>query len=439
MPRVGFLEKSHISGIRKIVFENGITVFLENLPEQIKVVLLVGVGVGSSDEPNEMKGASHFLSWHGASHFAEHAHFISTAIHSAYEIIEGIEYGGGAIFAGTDFDHTEFHVKSYPKHLPRNIGIIYEIIKNLRYKEDELEKQKLEVITEIRDELDSPKESHIPNLFFPVLFRKTPFEKQILGTPKSVRHFSRENLVKFKKKFYVPSNIVIFICGNFGNFDEERLIENIKKTFGCLKPRTLEREELKIYLANRRRKKIKQRKNLKLAYLAIGDRVPGHNHPDSLKLMFLSSILSGGRSSRLPKKLQTEKGIGYDEVKSIYEDFGGTCAFYVTIGGFDSLRFNEAKKIILEELEDLRNNLVTKREFIRAKNLLISRIDDDTFDIETRTGLLSEAYFRKSIFDPRNLKKYISKISRESLRRTAQKYFTDRYTLAALVPENFKK
>ncbi len=37
MPRVGFLEKDHISGIKKILLLNGLTVFLEELPEYKKV------------------------------------------------------------------------------------------------------------------------------------------------------------------------------------------------------------------------------------------------------------------------------------------------------------------------------------------------------------------------------------------------------------------
>jgi len=38
MPRVGFLDKNHISGIKKVVLSNGITVFMEELPERKKAV-----------------------------------------------------------------------------------------------------------------------------------------------------------------------------------------------------------------------------------------------------------------------------------------------------------------------------------------------------------------------------------------------------------------
>ena len=97
------------------------------------------------------------------------------------------------------------------------------------------------------------------------------------------------------------------------------------------------------------------------------------------------------------------------------------------------------KVIVLRELEDLKTNLVSKREFYRAKNLLLAVNDDNLENIIRRAVMLSDFYFKHAIFDPRNYKKQIGKISREAIRRTAQKYFSDKYTLTALVPENFKK
>jgi predicted Zn-dependent peptidase len=436
MPRVGFLEKDHISGIKKIILPNGITVFLEELPERKKVIFLVGIGVGSRDEAAEINGISNILMRHGISHLAEHFHFVSTASHTADEITEDIEDGGAQMSGGTCFDSTIFCIKGYSRYLPRNIRILYEIISNFEYKEEELERERQEVLTEIKDAIDSPKDHYFSNLFLPILFRKTSFEKPILGTPKSVKCITKDDLVAFKKKFYVPNNMIILVCGKF---DGERILKVIDRTFGKLKQQTFEASEYKIDLRNRRREPPpKKRKGLKLAYMALGYREPGFYHPDSIKLMLLDFILSGGMSSRLSRRLQREKGIGYDEVESDYQDFGGIGAFCVRIGGFDPRQFKEAKKIILEEMEDLKTNLVGKREFLRAKNLLLSNTDDNMENLKQYVEMLSDAYFGKNIFDPRNYKKHISKISREALRRTVQKYFSDKYTLTALVPENFK-
>ncbi|MDP3052165.1 MAG: pitrilysin family protein [bacterium] len=426
MAIAGFLEKSPISGIKKRVLKNGITVFLEELPERKKVVFLVGVGAGSRNETAEISGISHLV---------EHIQFNSNRFRTKDEIVEDVEDGGADIDAGTYFDSTIFSVLGYSRYLSKNIRILYEMISNFEYKEEELQREKQEVLTEIKKAIDSPDDHYLANLFYPLILRKTPSERPILGTPKTVKQHTADSQITFKKRFYLPDNMVIFVCGKF---NEERVIRVLEKTFGRLKLNHFSPPEFKIDLTNRHREYFKKKKALKLAYLALGYKVPGDNHPDSLKLMLLNSILSGGMSSRLWKRLRSEKGIGYDQLGSVHIDCGSFGIFYVKVGGFDHRRFKETKKIILEELEDLKNNLVSKREFLRAKNLLLSGNDDAMEDLKLRTEWLSDAYFTKSVFDSRNLKKYISKISRESIRRVAQKYFSDKYTLAALVPENFE-
>ena len=428
MPRVGFLDKNHISGIKKVVLSNGITVFMEELPERKKAVFLVGIGAGSRDDPLDLQGISHLV---------EHIQFKSNQFRSAEEIPEDVEDGGGRIHAGTDSHSTVIYIdRIRPYLLSKNIRILYEIISNFEYNTDEIEREKLEASTEIRKHIEDPEEYYLGHLFIPSLLRKTFGEKPIPGNRKTIKKITKEDLVDFKKRFHLPNNMIIIVCGKF---DGERVLKKIEGTFGRLKLKPLESREFKISLINRRKEIFKKRKGLGLVYLALGYRTSGFDSYDSLKLMLLDSILSSGMSSRLPKRLTNERGIGYDELQSVYDDYGGIGVFYITVGGFDPRRFKEARNIILKELEDLKTNLAGKREFLRAKNQLLSEADGAMDDLQSRAEWLSDCYFTKSIFDPRNLKKYISKISREAVRRTAQKYFGQNYTLTALVPENFEK
>ncbi len=311
---------------------------------------------------------------------------------------------------------------------------MYEALTNFDYKDEDIEREKNETVTELKKALDSPDDHYLAHLFIPTLLRRTPCDKPILGVPKTVQRFTKDDLVAFKKKFYAPGNIAIFVCGKF---EEEKVLKAIERTFGRLKKRDSEPAERKFSLWNRRKEYFKKRKGLKLAYMALGYKVPGFSHRDCAKLILLDSILSSGMSSRLEKKLKREKGIGYD-LGSTYDDFGGIGVFLVRLDGFEPARFQEAKEVILNELDDLKTNLVSKREFIRAKNIFLSNYDDDLADLKDRAELLSNAYFQKDFFDCRNLKKEVEKVSRKALRRTAQKYFRNNYTLAALVPESFE-
>jgi len=430
MLRPGFLEKDSISGIKKAVLDNGLKVFLEYLPEKNKVMLMVGIGAGVKDETNEN---------HGINHFLEHIQFHSNRFRDSAQITEDVENQGAKIDAGTEFDFTMVWIRGDPRYFSKNIRIIYEAITNFKYDEDEIEKERNQILSELRKILDTPENYYFDYLFIPALLRKTFSERPILGTTKTIKRLSLNDLVAFKRKFYVPANMAIFVCGSF---NEEKVLETIEKTFGRLKPRKFEPLERKFSLKIRRKEDVRSRKNLKQAYMILGYRVNGFNHRDSLKLMLLNSILSNGMSSRIFKKLRSEQGIGYD-MGSNYDDYAGIGVFYIEVAGFDSSRFKETKSIILGELEDLKTNLVSKEEFTRAKNLFISDVDDELEILEDKEGqegrahLLSGAYFKNYYFDYRNYRKEIAKVSRKALRRCAQKYFGKGYTLTALVPENF--
>jgi len=241
LAKIGFLEKSLIPGIKKMVLENGIVVFLEELLERRKVVFSVGIGVGSRDETGELQGENSLLTaidshkLHGISHFVEHIQFHSNRFRTADEITENAEYGGAKIGAGTDFDSTAFYVKGYPRYLSQNIRIIYEAITNFDYKDEEIERERQEILTELRKYIDSPGVHYLDNLFVPALLRKTWAERPVPGIPKTIKNITKEELIAFKKKFYAPENMAIFVCGKF---DAECITKAIEKTFGRLKPRS---------------------------------------------------------------------------------------------------------------------------------------------------------------------------------------------------------
>lgn len=425
MAKKGFLDKAEIPGIKKIILENGIKVFLERLPHHEKMIFLVSVGAGSRDDPKELQGLCHFV---------EHIQFHSNPFRTADEITDDLEDSGTDIDAATDFDSTTFQALGYAKYFSKTSRIIYEALNNFNYNDDDIEREKEEIITELKKDLDSPEEHYFSQLFLPALLRRTFCDRPILGTPKTLQRITKDDLVSFKKKFYAPENMAIFICGNF---DEEKALKAAERTFGRMKKKNFEPLERKLSLWNRRREIFKRRKGMKLAYMALGYKVPGFNHRDCAKLILLDSILSSGMSSRLWKKLKREKGIGY-ALGSQYDDFGGIGIFYARLDGVDALRLKEAKEIILNEFEDLKTNLVSKREFIRAKNLFFSDYDDNLEALEERASLVSDAYYHRDVFDCRNLRSAIENVSREALRRAAQKYFRNNYTLTALVPENFE-
>ncbi|MDA2922064.1 insulinase family protein, partial [Patescibacteria group bacterium AH-259-L07] len=169
----------------------------------------------------------------------------------------------------------------------------------------------------------------------------------------------------------------------------------------------------------------------------LGWRAPGWNGEDTYKLEVLDGILSNGFSSRLFQRLRDERGIGYTN-GSFFDSFGDEGFFLIYADGFDPKRFEEAKEVILNELEDLKVNLVTDRELRKTKNLLISQYSDSLESLEFRANNILVRELDNEPYDFRKTSDYVEEITKEDVRYAAQRYLTDQYTLTALVPEGFK-
>ncbi len=183
------------------------------------MIFLVGVGVRRQGRNGRNERNKSFYEQESVTSNI-HSNPVSVA---ADEITEDVEDGGAQISAGTDFDSTIFYIQGYPRYLSKNIRICLRNNQNFEYKEEEIERERRGNSYRIKKSIDSPKEHYLEHLFIPVLLRKTCAEKPILGTPKSVKRITKEEIIAFKKKFYVPENMTIFVCGKF---DEERSFKN---------------------------------------------------------------------------------------------------------------------------------------------------------------------------------------------------------------------
>jgi predicted Zn-dependent peptidase len=414
-----------MKGIKRTEFDNGLVLLTEKRPRAKKTILLVGVKVGPINENDKLNGASHY---------SEHMLFKSNKYRSAKEIIEDMEFEGTSINAWVDHTTMTFCANSLPEKLTKAIDIIYEAATNFDYNKEEFERERNVILTEIQFHIERPIDYSLENLFLPAAFKATPLERTLAGTKKSMGTVTKEELEQFKKTFYVPNNMAIVAVGNF---NEKELIRKIEKTFAKLEPGEIPGQDLKVDLINRRSKKFESHKSIKQVYLDIGFKLPGSTHKDFHKLSMLDGILSAGLSSRIFQKLREERGIGYD-VGTFFGSFGDPGIFAVYVAGFDPKRFEEARDVILNEFKDLKTNPVSDRELQRTKNLLISQYYEHLENLTSRATDILEIEFDKLPYDFRKVPNYWKKITKQDILETAQKYLTDKFTLTALVPKNFK-
>lgn len=414
-----------LKDVKRTVLDNGLTILTHKVPAAKKAVILVGAKVGSIHENEQLNGGSHFN---------EHLLFKSNHYRTAKQITETLELGGAAINAWTYFNETVFYVKCLPEALGEAITVAYQAATNGVYNKAEFERERQVILTEIKRGIESPGSYAASHLFYPALFAGTPLEKTVAGTEAAMSVIAPSDLICFKSDYYNPNNMVIVAVGRF---DEKKLKQNIKKTFGAMFYSMGMGRPSIIAPPNRHREKFETRSDVKQVYLYLGYRVPGDLHPDTFKLQFLDGVLSAGFSSRLFQNLREKHGIGYS-VGSFYGSHVGVGLFGVSVSGFDAKRFLETREIILGEFTDLKTNLLGDKEFDITRNLLVSQHHEGLESITSLAKGILGTEINNMPYDFRETDKHLKKITKKNVLEMARQYLTDDFTLTALVPEGFK-
>ena len=134
---------------------------------------------------------------------------------------------GGNLNAFTAKECTCFYAKVLDEHLPRAADMLSDLVRNSKFDEADIEREKGVVCEEILMTEDSPEDVAHETLCS-LLYENTPLANPILGTKESVRAFTRETLMDYMGRHYMPNNIVISCAGHF---ERQRLMDELNRRF----------------------------------------------------------------------------------------------------------------------------------------------------------------------------------------------------------------
>src|SRR5882757_7767214 len=180
------------SAVRKSVLPNGIRVLTEAVPQFTSATLGIWVENGSSYEPPELNGISHFL---------EHIFFKGTERRSAKDIAESIDAVGGILNAFTGKEYTCYYAKVLREDLPLALDVLSDLFLHSTFVEDEIERERGVILSEISESEDTP-DDHIHVVFDRAFWPGHPLSLPITGTAQTVSGMRRQHFIQFLKERY---------------------------------------------------------------------------------------------------------------------------------------------------------------------------------------------------------------------------------------------
>jgi len=403
----------------KTTLSNGLRIITVPVKDAPTVTLFVTVEAGSKYETKNINGLSHFL---------EHMCFKGTtkrpnAVDTSRELDEiGAQYN-----AMTSQEFTGYYAKSHPKHVSKLLDVISDIYLDPIFKENEIEKEKGVIVQEILMYEDMP-QRHIHDVFMDLLYGDQPAGWNIAGTIDLVKGFTKKDFVDYRNKHYVASSTIVAVAGNF---DEEKIISDIKNSFNSIS--IGDKGDKKPVVESQNSPAIKFiQKDTDQTHLILGVRTFGSQDKRLPTLNVLNSVLGGGMSARLFQKLRDEMGICYyvrsgsDE----YTDHG----YLAVSAGVDSSRIEEAVSAMVEEFKRFKTESVDPKELAKAKEQIIGGL---YLGLESSDAMAEFTSFqevlRGSIITPEQHAEKISAVSAEDILGVAREIFVDKNLNLALI------
>jgi predicted Zn-dependent peptidase len=393
--------------IQKRVLPNGLVILTETMSHVRSVSVGVWIRNGSRGEVPEENGLAHFM---------EHMVFKGTERRSAEEIARQMDSVGGMLDAFTSKEQICFNAKVLDEHLPIAFDVIADLVLRPKFDSEDVKKERQVVLEEIKMDMDNP-EYLLHDIFTRGFWPEHPLGRPILGTPETVRQFSRDSLRKRFQHWFAPDRLVISAAGNVKH---EQVLELVEREFGGLA--TAGPESGGAAPSTRAPIHLETKRDLEQVHVCLG--VPSVPLADERRfgVAVMNNLLGGGMSSRLFQNIREKLGLAYAVFSELtpYSDAGMLTVY----AGTAKETVGQVIDLIVKEFRDLKETLVPEEELLRAKNHLKGSLMLSLESTSSRMSNLArqELYFRR-FYSLDEILAGIETVTREEIRSLACEFF----------------
>ncbi len=405
------------------VYKNGLRVFYDCRPDSRSATVGIWVASGSKNENDRNNGISHFI---------EHILFKGSKNRTGFEIAEGMDEIGASYNAYTTKEYTYFYVKALDYQLMKATDLLFDLFKNPRLDENDIETEKGVILEEIAMCEDDPSEKCF-DVAENGIYEGSGLAYEILGTKETVSNMKKEDFLSYMDTYYVPERTVI---GVSGNFKEEEIEEKIQEYFGAEKntdnPIKTEKEPFTPDVRT-------LTKDVEQTHILMSFKGIPVEHKDLYPLQICSFVLGLGPSSMLGRRIREELGLVYG-IESFLVRFagGGTIEISMSLApSSEEKAIRESLKIISSLEKSLTERQVTIAKEKLASSFIMSREQPQSKFSATGYNML---LLGKEITDDEIIEA-VRSVTLDDVKRVAREYFRISemsFTAVGKVSENEK-
>ncbi|MBM3988414.1 MAG: insulinase family protein [Planctomycetes bacterium] len=355
---------------------NGMTVLLVERHADPVVAVMIWYKVGARNEREHEAGVSHFL---------EHMMFKGSPRFAKGEIDRLTTTLGGSNNAFTSSDHTAYWFELASDRWEKALEIEADRMRAVLLDAKEFDRERAVVLEELAMGLDEPWR-RLADLVQGTLFLRHPYRRPVIGHADALKRMSVADMRDYHRRFYHPGNATLVICGDI---DPADALAKARAHFEPI-PAGIPYVEADPFRpaeepgSGERRVQVKWDDEGKRLCMAWPTAKVGSD--DDAALDVLSTLLTGGRLSRLHRRLVVETELA-SSVSSHNDARVEGGVFWIFAECAQGASQERLEKEIDRELARVIENKIPSRELARVRSLLEAA---EAYDHETTSDIAEQ-------------------------------------------------
>lgn len=299
--------------IRKL--DNGLQVVIVSHHEQPSVSVRMIVRAGAAQDPKGKMG----LAMLTATLLDQGA-----GGRDAAQIADAIDFVGGILSNGAGTDLTYVSAIVLKDSLPLALELMSDVVRRPTFSQEELDRQRQQALSAMKVADEDP-DTVASRVIERLIYGFHPYGLPGQGTVQSLSAISRQDVVDFHQRYYVPNNALIAVVGDVS---ADEAMAGLTKAFGDWKPGEVPPFQPIDPPQPTKRVIVIDKPDAVQTEIRIGQIGIPRRHPDYMAINQAVKILGGEGGNRLQQVLRSQRGLTYGASADLdtYKTTGGIVA-----------------------------------------------------------------------------------------------------------------
>ena len=377
-------------------------------------------------------GSIHEGQWVGAglSHLLEHMLFKGTPTRGPQDFARSVQDHGGYINAYTSFDRTVYWIDVPATGVAASLDLLADALMNSTLPADEFEKEREVIRREFAMGFDDP-DGMAGKQLFATAYAAHPLRHPIIGHLDVFNALTRDDLVAYYRARYAPNNIFFVVVGDV---DADAIYGQIESVFAAHPRRALADVLIPREPAQLGRRDAHTEFETELTRLGIAWHVPEITHPDLPALDLLATVLGGGRSARLYRRLREDLGLVHGVDAWCYTP--SSAGLFGVDAILDPGQRAAVEREVLALIDEVKTRGAEPAELDKARRQFLAQQLGALISMRGQAGDLGSNWlYARNLSFTHDYLDAAQRVTPDDLRRVANQYFTPgNLTVSSLNP-----